>query len=457
MHPFPDHKAGVLLHPTALTSGQLDVEAEHWIDWLAEAGFGVWQVLPMGVPQANHSPYMCLSSFALNPALLAASTLETQAANVDMADFLNWCRVQHYWLEDFSLFMVLKKQHGDLPWYAWPDEYRSRNPDSLAVALDQHQRAVTEIQMQQYLLYKRWQALRDYARSRGIATFGDLPIFVAHDSADVWANQSCFLLNEAGQPQWVAGVPPDYFSTSGQRWGNPHYDWQELEAQDFRYWVQRLGYQLECFDLLRVDHFRGLEAVWMIEAGSEGAIHGHWQRVPGEHLLRRVQEKFGKLPLVAEDLGTITPEVEALRKLFSLPGMAVLQFAWDGAPDNPHLPANIGSDRVVYTGTHDNDTTAGWFNSLSAPLQHQIMQKLEISQAEQITPTLINAALNSAARLAMFPLQDLLGLGSETRMNTPGTDQGNWRWRVSGMPGKALAEHLRQLLTQTGRLADTHG
>ena len=452
---FCDHKAGVLLHPTSLPSGRLDQDALRWIDWLSEAGFSVWQVLPLGVPQDNHSPYMCLSSFAMNPELMADSELEVSTQTLDLADFLHWYHRQQYWLDDYALFRILKIQYADQAWYEWPLEYRQRQPGALETARKTHKQALKTLILQQYALHMRWQNIRDYALSKGVSLFGDLPIFVAHDSADVWANQQNFLLDEHGQPYFVAGVPPDYFSETGQRWGNPQYDWDVLQASGFDYWIKRLGYHIEHFDSLRIDHFRGLESSWMIEATSEGAVHGHWQAVPGAALLETVREQMGALPLVAENLGTITPAVEALRQQFNLPGMAVLQFAWDGSLDNPHLPHNIQADCVAYTGTHDNDTTVGWFDSLDQSIQNKIMQQMGIDRKEQVCDAMIDAALGSAAQLVMIPLQDLLGLASSARMNTPGTDHGNWAWQTDfGFLTPKLASDCRQQLETFNRLGD---
>jgi len=457
MNTLSGYQAGLLLHPTSLPSGRLDSDALRWIDWLSEAGFSVWQVLPLGVTQENHSPYMCLSSFAMNPALMAEPEIDDAAQTLDLADFLYWYRRQQHWLDDYALFSVLKQTHAGQAWYQWPAEYRQREPQALDRLRQAQQDALKAVFLQQYALHARWQSIRDYARQRGVSLLGDLPIFVAHDSADVWANQDCFLLDEHGQPRYVAGVPPDYFSTTGQRWGNPQYDWAALQAGDFAYWVERLGYHIEHFDAVRIDHFRGLESSWMIDATEAGAMHGHWQTVPGAALLETVRKELGSLPLVAENLGTITPEVEALRQQFNLPGMAVLQFAWDGSLDNPHLPHNIQADCVAYTGTHDNDTTLGWFESLVPEIQHKIMQHMGITQADQVCDSMIDATLSSAAQLAMIPLQDVLELGSTARMNTPGTDLGNWAWQADfSALTTELASRYRARLNNFDRRGDSH-
>lgn len=450
-------QAGVLLHPSSLPSGKLDEDALRWIDWLGEAGFTVWQVLPLGVPQDNYSPYMCLSSFAMNPALMADAAIESAIRSLDLGDFLNWYRFQQYWLDDYALFRVLKDQHAGQAWYEWPDQYRMREPQALDLARTTHKQALKNVFLQQYALHGCWKSIRTYAQSRGVSLLGDLPIFVAHDSADVWANQGNFLLDENGQPRFVAGVPPDYFSMTGQRWGNPQYNWDALQRSGFDYWIKRLGYHIEHFDMLRIDHFRGLESSWMIDAVEEGAVHGHWQAVPGAALLKTVRQQLGVLPLVAENLGTITHEVEALRRQYNLPGMAVLQFAWDGSPDNPHLPHNIHTDCVAYTGTHDNDTTVGWFEHLERKVQDKIMQQMGIERAEQVCGKMIDATLSSAARMAIIPLQDLLALDSSARMNTPGTDMGNWAWQAdSDVLTADFAIACRQRLEKFNRLGNHH-
>ncbi|MCW8887517.1 MAG: 4-alpha-glucanotransferase [Gammaproteobacteria bacterium] len=281
----------------------------------------------------------------------------------------------------------------------------------------------------------RWQEIRDYCQQRNIQIFGDLPIFVAHDSADVWAHQDLFLLDHDGQPTVVAGVPPDYFAETGQRWGNPHYNWEAMERDNFKWWIERFHYNLDWFDLLRVDHFRGLEAVWMIDAQCETAVDGYWQKVPGEKLLdalqQEMQEKGRTLPLVAEDLGIITDEVRALKRKYHLPGMSVLQFGFDEFDDNPHKPKNVDSETVVYTGTHDNDTTLGWFNSLTPETQQYVLNNLGLESGERIVEKMIEMILLTDATLAIVPFQDFLRLGSEARMNTPGTTENNWLWQLT--------------------------
>ena len=442
-------QAGVLLHPSALPSGRLD-EARRWIDWLASAGMGMWQMLPLGVPLAGASPYQCASAFALNPALFPE---KLPAVSVTDAAFKVWYQRQHDWIDNYALFMALKREHDGAPWTDWSAPFRQRDPAALQAFEQSHQARLRSHIRQQYQLYVYWQALRRYASEKQIALFGDMPIFVAHDSADVWAHPECFLLDESGQPTFVAGVPPDYFSLTGQRWGNPQYNWDYMVQTDFVWWRERLRYHFECFDLVRIDHFRGLAAAWMIPVDSPTAVNGHWQNVPGDILLRRIRQEMGVVPLVAEDLGLITPDVVALRKKFHLPGISVLQFAFDASADNPHKPQNVTRDKVYYTGTHDNDTVAGWFASLDASQQADVLATLNIQDASQLLAAMISTVLASKADLAIIPLQDLLGLDSRARMNTPGTIANNWLWRFSwaDIPDD-LASHLHQQLQQTKRL-----
>ncbi len=425
--------AGVLLHPTSLPSAKLDNDAFRWLDFMAEAGLQLWQVLPLGVPQENLSPYQCYSAFALNPALLESNANNTSEEN--NKPYQQWLQQERYWLDDYALFMALKQTFASQAWFQWATPYKERNPQVLNDFKQQNNALINDICWQQYQLYQRWQDIRDYASQRGIYLFGDMPIFVAHDSADVWANQRYFLLDQQGMPTVVAGVPPDYFSETGQRWGNPHYNWDAMQEDGFDWWLKRLQNHLQLFDVVRIDHFRGLEAVWVIDASCETAIDGIWQKVAGDQLLLALQQNISSdaqmIPLVAEDLGIITPEVNALREKFHLPGMSVLQFCFDSFDDNPHKPKNIEHDRIVYTGTHDNDTTAGWVQSLNNDTQRYIMQILQVDSLDNITNALITAALDTKAQLAVVPLQDFLELGSDARMNIPGTVDGNWQWQFN--------------------------
>jgi 4-alpha-glucanotransferase len=316
---------------------------------------------------------------------------------------------------------------------------------------ERHAGLIEQACFEQYLFFSQWYALRAYANERGVLLFGDMPIYVAHDSADVWANRDLFTIDEAGASDVVAGVPPDYFSATGQRWGNPLYRWDVLKQRNYGWWVDRFRTQLDLFDIIRLDHFRGFEKYWEIPAASETAVNGRWVDGPGEDLLNALVQEFGELPLVAEDLGVITPEVDALRLQYGFPGMKILQFAFESGPDNPYLPENHEPLSVVYTGTHDNDTTLGWYASASSELQRLVHEYLGTTEDDMPWP-LIRAALESKAVLAIIPLQDLLALGSEHRMNTPGSLGGNWRWRFdwSQVP-ETLPERLRALVKQAGR------
>lgn len=421
---LPQREAGVLLHPSSLPSGCLDADAYRWLDWLAAAHFKVWQVLPLGVPLAGLSPYLCASAFALNPSLFPKQA-------VDLGAFESWYARQAHWIDDFALFMALKTEYPAADWSHWPAEYAQRDPQALLKFKQAHRTAIDALIQAQYNYWAQWQALRADASQRGIRLFGDMPIFVAYDSADVWAHPERFRLDEQGRPQVVAGVPPDYFSETGQRWGNPHYDWDYMQQENFQWWCERLSYHFECFDLVRIDHFRGLEAAWEIPVEEPTAINGEWGKVPGDQLLSALQTTMGNLPLVAEDLGVITPEVIALRDGFNLPGMAILQFAFDHFADNPHKPENVHENVVYYSGTHDNDTLVGWYQSLEAEQREVVMQALWLDNDAHIIEALMATLLASRAQLAMLPWQDLLKLDSTARMNTPGTTVGNWTWQFS--------------------------
>ncbi len=449
-NPLLRRRSGILLHPTSLPSRRLDDDARRWLDFLTAAGQGVWQVLPLGMPCRGYSPYQCLSAFAANPALLPLDCdLQPQP---DDPGYRQWLQQQVFWLEDFADFLLLKQMHDGKPWYEWPDVYRHRRPGVLETLRRKHAHRLELIRWQQFQIFRTWNAIRAAAAERDIQLFGDMPIFVAHDSADVWAAPERFLLDGEGQLTSVTGVPPDYFSATGQRWGNPHYNWQVLAEEGFDWWLKRLQTHFQWFDLLRIDHFRGLEAVWMIEHDCPTAEQGEWVKTPGDALLLKLQQQMGNLPLVAEDLGIITPAVTELRKRFNLPGMAVLQFAFDAFEDNPHKPRNITPDTVVYTGTHDNDTTLGWFRSMQPHEQQHVLENLGISDPAGVVEAMMNAAMQSRAQLCILPLQDVLGLDSDARMNLPGNDGDHWRWRFDWSqitPDTAL--HLKEMSNHAQR------
>ena len=450
-------RAGILLHPTSLPSGVLGEDVDRWLQMMADTGYSVWQVLPLGEPQAGLSPYQCSSAFAFNPALLAKST----AVDECDSDFIDFCKKQQYWLDDYALFKVLKKHFDDAAWIDWPAQWKFREAQALQQCAQENEQAIAELKWQQYELHKRWHEIRKITVDLDILLFGDMPIYIGHDSADVWAHPECFLLDPDGNMNLVSGVPPDYFSETGQRWGNPHYDWEYMQTDNFSWWLSRIHHHLELFDLVRIDHFRGLEAAWMIDASCETAIDGRWQKMPGDELLSAIKKSmekcYNELPFVAEDLGIITAEVTALRKKYQLPGMSILQFGFDEFEDNPHKPQNIKEDTVVYTGTHDNDTTKGWFNSLDEHVKKHVLSVLNLPLADDekdkntedaditanrsncwydnvdiadlVVERMVDNAMHSRANICIIPLQDCLHLDSSARMNTPGTTTGNWQWR----------------------------
>lgn len=483
--PLQQRQAGILLHPTSLPGpwrcGDLGAEAYHFVDFLAAAGQRLWQVLPLGPTHDDLSPYQSPSAHAGNPelisieALCAAGWLEgevipatTNHAKRELiirawntfnarADSSARDELQHFvaeeahWLHDYALFRVLKQIHHEKAWNEWPVPLRDRDSAALQKIENTHGDALAVVRFEQFVFFRQWYALKRYANERGISIFGDMPIFVAHDSADVWAQRDCFDLDESGHPLMVAGVPPDYFSATGQRWGNPHYDWEWMEADGFRWWLQRIEGQLRMFDLVRIDHFRGFDAYWEIPAHEETAINGRWVKAPGDALFAVLRQRFDPLPVVAEDLGIITAEVEELRRKYALPGMKILQFAFDGGAANPYLPHNHRRNSVVYTGTHDNDTTVGWYQSLNDNVRRSVADYLG-EPAEPMPWPLVRAAYASVAKLAMVPLQDVLALDGEHRMNTPGTTEGNWRWRFNWhMVAPDLSQRLRHLAELYGR------
>lgn len=455
-------RAGILLHPTSLPGpypkGLICHDAYRFIEFLARAGITVWQMLPLGPTHSDGSPYQALSAHACETSLLSLDWLRDRNllhTLPEVADFAShrhaleqswttlskhkpptllqqfeaFCEQQSHWLDDYALFMAIREQQGKVIWTQWPAALRDRKPAALKEARKQLQERIGFYQFGQFVFFQQWADLKRYASEHNVLLFGDLPIYVAFDSADVWAQPELFLLDATGQPQFVAGVPPDYFSKTGQRWGNPQYDWPAMQAEQFHWWQQRLHTQLQLFDVVRVDHFRGFEAYWEIKAEEKTAINGRWVKAPGDALLKTLQDTFHALPLVAEDLGIITDEVTALREKFQLPGMKILQFAFDGNPKNVYLPHNHEFNSVVYTGTHDNDTTLSWYELLDAHTRNQVQEYLAYPANESMPWPLIRTALASVACLTVVPMQDVLGLGQGERMNTPGTSEGNWSWR----------------------------
>jgi 4-alpha-glucanotransferase len=471
-------QAGVLLHLTSLPGdrgGNLGADAYRFVDFLVAAGFRVWQMLPVNPVGVDGSPYQSNSAFAGNADLIDVDYLMAQgwledvqgdlcqsvwaawqgfcrmARPDEMSDFADFIARQTYWLEDFVLYKALH-QEFDLPWWAWPQELRDRDEKAMDLARARFADQLTCFRFEQYLFFRQWRGLKAYANERGVRLFGDIPIFVAHDSAEVWSRPHLFELDEEGQPTLVAGVPPDYFSATGQRWGNPLYRWDVMLLDDYAFWEHRIKTQHELFDLIRIDHFRGFESYWAIPASEEVAINGTWMPGPGEAFFQRLHEKLGPVDLVAEDLGVITDEVRALKKALGLPGMKILQFAFSRDADNPYLPYNHEPCSVVYTGTHDNDTTLGWYQSLDSGDRGWVDDYL--GQPSETMPwPLIRQALGSRSQLAVLPMQDLLGLDGTHRMNMPGTVEGNWSWCFQWVEMPAdLVDRLRHLLGLYGRL-----
>ena len=448
-------RSGVLLHPTSLLTGDgadargaLGAAARGFIDWLAQAGFSIWQVLPLGPPGGGGSPYWARSDFAGQTSMIDCNELPD--LNAQHSDFESFRAAHEDWLEDYVLFEAMADRFK-AAWWDWPEQFRARDPKAMYRFARESREQLERRRLEQWQFDWQWRALRGYAAARGVFLFGDLPIYVAPDSVATWAARAQFQLDADGRPALLAGVPPDYFSADGQLWGNPLYDWGQAERDGFSFWRTRLAHQLQRFDLVRIDHFRGLAGYWAVPAGAKTAREGRWCPAPGQALFQALRADFPDLPLVAEDLGVITPDVEQLRVAFHLPGMRVLQFGFDGSPDNPHLPHNYLRDVVAYTGTHDNDTTVGWYRSLERADAQRVEFYLRTEPAA-LAETMARAVLASVAQLAVIPVQDLLQLGSQARFNTPGRATGNWGWRLPvGSLTAALAVHFASLNHVFGR------
>jgi 4-alpha-glucanotransferase len=458
--------------------GIISHDAYRFVEFLAHAGMSIWQTLPLGPTHSDGSPYQALSAHACDPALISMDWLrdrhlidavpkssseqerlailqgayEKFIRSGELDAFEQFCSLHAFWLQDYSQFMALRESHDNQPWMNWDKPLRDRNKQALNTFCTAHKHSIALHQFLQFVVFSQWQQLKTYAHKHGVLLFGDLPIYVSLDSADVWANRELFLLDSDGWPTVIAGVPPDYFSETGQRWGNPLYNWPAMQQRGFQWWQERMRTQYELFDLIRIDHFRGLAAYWEIPAEEETAINGKWIDAPGHALLSALRGAHGDLPLVAEDLGTITEDVHALRDTFNIPGMKILQFAFDGDPTNLYLPHNHEPNTLVYTGTHDNDTSLAWFESLDQELRQYVCNYFGIPHCE-MPWTLNRAALSSVAKLAILPMQDILGLGKGHRMNTPGTTEGNWQWRFQWEQLHAnLAQELYQLNSLYGRI-----
>jgi 4-alpha-glucanotransferase len=498
--PFP-RSSGILLHPTCLPGpygiGDFGSEAFSFIDFLSEAGQKLWQVLPLNPTGYGDSPFQCFSAVAGNHLLISPDRLREQGlldesdllarpkfpeGHVEFESVIPWktsllkkaaerfisaangeerrafeqfCSANEAWLPDFALFMACKEAYGGVAWNQWPADIARRLPASLQSATDQLKGTIQAVQYWQFEFFRQWHTLRNYAAKLGIRIVGDIPIYVALDSSDVWTNRQYFSLTDDGQPLKIAGVPPDYFSPTGQRWGNPIYRWDRLKESNYHWWVDRFRAALKLYDALRIDHFRGFEAYWEVPAEEPTALHGRWIKGPGAELFEVLERELGVLPVIAENLGVITAEVEEIRKRFHFPGMAILQFAFGNDPQGPSFrPHNYSRELAAYTGTHDNDTTVGWWNSTGAEdtrTPEDVAKERKFAGDylnlgdQAIQWVMIRTVLASVADLAIIPLQDVLGLGTEARMNLPGTSKGNWRWRfrpgvLSSAPAKRLHE-----------------
>jgi len=466
---FP-RAAGVLLHPTSLPGtdgiGDLGPDAHRFLDFLAKSGLKIWQMLPLGPTGYGDSPYQCFSAFAGNPMLIhvaggaptdfpvhevewehvlpykRARLRAALAAYTPDDRFHAFVRANSEWLPDYALFMSLKEAHDGVEWTRWDSGAAQRDPAALVSWREKLAESIHMYEVEQYFFFTQFHALKTAAKARDIELMGDLPIYVAHDSADVWANRESFMLDEDGHKLVQAGVPPDYFSATGQCWGNPIYNWDALKQTGYGWWVRRMRTAFEMFDSVRLDHFRGFEAYWEVPGDAVTAERGQWVKGPGADLFNAIETALGKLPIVAENLGLITPEVEALREQFDFPGMSILQFAFGGdGQAHEFKPHNFPRERVVYTGTHDNDTTMGWWTSTgladSTRTSDEVAREKQYAlnylgtDGSEMHWTLIRVGLASVANTVLIPMQDILGLGSETRMNKPGSQAGNWAFRFS--------------------------
>jgi 4-alpha-glucanotransferase len=470
--------AGVLLHPTSLPGpdgiGTLGQRARRFVDRLAEAGQTWWQLLPLNTPGHGGSPYSATSAFAGNAMMVDLEQLREQgfltrpeidqcreaiaqadSGRLDYAPverhkgrlldlacerwsaddhgtreaFDAFLRSESGWLDDYVLFSVLKRSFDGVAWRDWPAEYVQRDPEALRQFRQDHAEALRKVEFRQWIFFKQWRSLREYAAERGVRFIGDIPIFVAMDSADVWANREIFQMSDAGVVECVSGVPPDYFSETGQKWGNPLYDWEAIAERDFDWWLARVEKVLDTVDLVRIDHFRGFQAYWAVPADAPTAVEGEWRKGPQDALFEAIRAELGEVPFIAEDLGLITDDVLELRDRHGLPGMKVMQFAdWDD-PDHIFLPENYEPNFVAYTGTHDNDTTRGWYDALGEIDRHKVRQYLECDD-DEVVWRMIEAVFGSEAALAIVPVQDIFELGGEARMNNPGGNGDNWSWRM---------------------------
>jgi len=495
---FSQRSSGILMHPTSLPSrggiGDLGPAAYEFVNWLAAARQTLWQVLPLGPVGHGNSPYSSTSAFAGNALMISLERLADRglidgeigaAAEGDSPvdfdhvrahklpllreaarNFLrsalgkarkgyeSFCRQNHWWLEDHVLFSALREHFGNQPWNSWPQEIVRRHPEAIANLHKQLHQRLEEERFLQFAFFEQWRALRSHCADRGVRVIGDVAIFVSYDSADVWTHPEVFRLKDDLSPEVVAGCPPDAFSETGQRWGNPLYDWDALKSRGYNWWIKRMRWAIETCDIVRLDHFRGFEAYWEIPADEPTAVHGHWVRGPNDDLFKALRSALGDLPLLAEDLGYITPEVTELRKKLGIPGMKVLQFGFGDRGAHKYLPHCFERDSVVYTGTHDNDTAVGWWNSGATEGEKKVASAYLGIDDDRVHWAFIRAALTSVANLVVIPLQDVLGLDSGARMNIPNQTVGSWSWRLrSGALTTELAAKLATLVDVTDRNA----
>lgn len=489
-----ERASGIILHPTSLPGpdgiGDLGPEAYRWVNFLADTGCRLWEVLPLGPTGYGDSPYQCFSAFAGNPYMVSPALLLEQGliTREDLADrpefpvdrvdfgeaiqwklkildraylhfshertpdllveYENFKSRQAFWLEDFALFMAIKESYGGVSWENWPAAMRNRDTTAIEGFIHNHRLEIDRHIFRQFLFFRQWDDLKKYANSLDIKIVGDIPIFVAYDSSDAWSHPELFYLNEDGKPTVVAGVPPDYFSPTGQLWGNPLYHWEVHQKQEYSWWIERFKSTLQLVDVARLDHFRGFAGYWEIPYGMPTAEIGRWVRGPGIDFFEVVRKALGDLPIIAEDLGVITPDVIELRETFGLPGMKVFQFAFSSDPTDPFLPHNYPQQCVAFTGTHDNDTAIGWYQT-APESERDFIRRYLARSGEDIAWDMIRAVWSSVAVFALAPLQDVLSLGPEARMNLPGTASGNWTWRMSP---NALTDQIAQRLNETNYL-----
>ncbi|HTX88715.1 MAG TPA: 4-alpha-glucanotransferase [Bacteroidales bacterium] len=494
-----ERSSGILLHPTSLPGrygiGTLGKEARAFIDFLAEAKQKYWQILPLGPTGFADSPYQCFSANAGNPLLIdpeilvsegwleggdieplkeshdvkidygkvirsrvpvlkkASEAFHAKAGKQEKDQYYQFLDVNSAWILDYALFMALKEHFGLQPWYQWEKPFKLKEEQAVKSLFAQLHEKIEYQKFIQYIFFRQWKSLKDYAHGRNIKIIGDIPLYVALDSVDAWAGPGNFQFDKDKNPVAVGGVPPDYFSKTGQLWGNPLYNWSQMARDGYKWWIRRIKANLELYDMIRIDHFRGLAAYWSVPYGEKTAVKGEWINCPGKELLTAIQKELGDIPVIAEDLGVITPDVQDLRDSFKLPGMKILQFAFDSGEPNDFLPHNFTRNCVVYTGTHDNETIAGWFSNAKEKDRKYVLDYMNVS-GEEIHWDFIRLAWASTARIAIVPMQDLLGLDNEARMNFPGTTERNWMWRLRA---SQLTNKLTKRLEHLTVLYERHG